>query len=101
MKNQTSDQMRSYYKKWLESGVSKKSFAQEHNIVVSTFYYWTNKLESGSKTLSNVKPGFSRLNVPTPGSVLPIAQAVLHFPSGVRLEWHGSADSLHLLKTLL
>lgn len=99
MKSQTSDQMRSYYQKWLKSSISKRSFAKEHKIVVSTFYYWVNKFESALDRSSDSEAGFVRLDSAT--SDLPLIQAVLHFPSGVRLEWHGRADSIHLLKTLL
>lgn len=48
---------------------------------------------------SDSEAGFVRLDSAIPD--LPLIQAVLHFPSGVRLEWHGRADSIHLLKTLL
>lgn len=97
MKRHDITEMRSYYDQWLSSGLSKKAFARQSGLCVSTLYYWISKFEKGSGT--NTPQGFEPIEV-APTS-LGTPTAVIRYPNGVSIEWHGPTDSLHLLKGLV
>lgn len=97
MKRHDITEMRSYYAQWLSSGLGKKAFARQAGLSVSTFYYWASKFEKGSVT--STVDGFEPIKVASPGLGTPTA--VVRYPNGVSIEWHGGPDSLHMLKGLV
>ena len=89
--------MRELYENWHSSGLSQKAFALQNQIAPSTFYYWVKKFRQPGELTAK---GFSPILMES----VPIASpplAVIHYPSGVSVEWQGGADTLHLLKSLL
>ena len=89
--------MRQLYEDWQSSGLSQKAFAQRKQIAPSTFYYWVKKFRQPVELTAK---GFSPLLLESePVGSQPLA--VIHYPSGIRIEWQGGTDTLHLLKTLL
>lgn len=96
MKRHNEEDTRGLCEAWKTSGLSQKVFSKNHGIRPSTFYYWLRKLDN-SFVPSHGK-GFQSIAI---DSSLPSAIAVIRYPSGVSVEWHGSADTIHLLKSLL
>jgi transposase-like protein len=97
MNRHNEENMRGLCEAWRQSDLSQKAFAIDHGIRPATFYYWLRKLNESSVATSSHK-GFQSIAMDLPmQSVL----AVVRYPSGVSVEWHGSADTIHLLKSLL
>lgn len=89
--------MRQLYESWQSSGLSQKAFALHKQIAPSTFYYWVKKFRQPSEPTPK---GFSPFLLESdPVGSQPLA--VIHYPSGISIEWQGGANTLHLLKTLL
>ena len=86
------------YNSWKASGLGKKSFAIREKISPSTFYYWVGKFEGRVKE-PRTRRGFHPIVLEDVVSV-PV-MATIRYPSGVSVEWHGGADTVHLLKSLL
>lgn len=97
MKRHDITEMRSYYDQWLSSGLGKKAFALQAGLSVSTFYYWISKFEKDYSP--STLQGFEPVGVTPPSLGTPTA--VIRYPNGVSIEWHGAADSLCLLKGLV
>ena len=96
MKKHTYAEMRSHYETWLVSGLDKKVYAAQQNLKTSTFYYWIRKIEAKDQPILK---GFQQIeSSDTPHTS---ATAVVRYPSGISIEWHGSADTIHLLKSLI
>lgn len=91
--------MRTLYANWQESGLGKKAFAEQGKISPSTFYYWAKKFEK-AKSKASTKKGFEPILLESVVSH-PTAIAIVRYPSGVSLEWHGAPETIALLKTLL
>ncbi|MFT7036532.1 MAG: hypothetical protein ACJA2S_005064 [Cyclobacteriaceae bacterium] len=98
MKRHKESLMRLLYNSWETSGLGKKSFAIQEKISPSTFYYWVAKFEGRAKELPVMK-GFHPIVLEDVVS-LPVT-ATIRYPSGVSIEWHGGADSIPILKTLI
>jgi hypothetical protein len=98
MKRHKESSMLRLYNSWETSGLGKKSFAIQEKISPSTFYYWVAKFEGRAKELPVMK-GFHPIVLEDVVS-LP-ATATIRYPSGVSIEWHGGADSILILKTLI
>ncbi|TRX45275.1 hypothetical protein FNH22_31605 [Fulvivirga sp. M361] len=98
MKRHDASKMQEHYEEWLLSGKSKKEFALEKGISLSVFYYWIKKLE---KNVPGVPPGhgFQRIGLQETAQP-PVAIAVVRYPSGVSIEWHGPLE-VHFLKALV
>jgi len=86
--------MRELYKEWQYSGQSKKTFAIGKNIKPSTFCYWSKKFEQESRSSNGFVP-IQIASTPEP----PIALTI-HYPSGIKIEWHG-VGAIDELKALL
>lgn len=86
------------YNSWKASGLGKKSFAIREKVSPSTFYYWVVKFESRVKE-PPARKGFHPIVLEDVVSA-PV-MATIRYPSGVSVEWHGGADTIDLLKTLL
>ena len=75
-------------KEWQASGESKSRFASSKGISPNTFYYWTKKHQHPSSNQEPAK-GFQSItinkhNISNHGQ----PTAVIHYPSGARLELH-------------
>lgn len=83
-------------REWQESGERKSDFASRHGIGSSTFYHWTKKLKSPSRT-SKSNDGFQAITIQEED---PIRQyrpmAIIHYPSGTTLEIYTPVDAKHL-----
>ena len=97
MKRHSESAMLKLYQSWKTSGLSKTSFAKPEKISPSTFYYWAGKFEGKVKAPPSPK-GFQPIVMEDIASV-PV-MATIRYPSGVRVEWHGDAKTIHLLKSL-
>lgn len=89
MKQRDNEMMRPLYDQWQSSGLSMKAFSKQHNISSTTFYYWVKKFNNEDLPNSGSigDQGFAQLQVPqTLSSLDQKAMAVIHYPSGVRLE---------------
>lgn len=86
--------MQALHTKWQDSGQSKKAFAISENIKPSTFCYWAKKFEQSSIPTNNFLPVPLEL-----AAELPVT-ATIHYPSGIRVEWHGGSEIIDQLKTL-
>lgn len=103
MKRHDQEQMLNLYNQWRASGERKTDFAVSQGIRPNTFHYWVKKFEQGKPDSSS---GFQRISLPETssqyhGEVL----ASIHYPTGIRVELHGSFQHLgeahvHLLKAL-
>lgn len=102
MKRHDQEQMRILYNQWKESGGSQTAFANRNGIRPTTFYYWTSKFgKVGSKPVRGQHSGFRPIAINAAtfenhGQ----ATAVIHYPSGARLELHTPLEA-HFLKTLV
>ena len=91
MKQQESKKMQSLYEEWLGSGVSRASFARRHGITPNTFSYWIKKFQEAPivKKANN----FDQLSVEVPTLVNSgCPAAVIHFPSGLKIELYGKPE---------
>jgi hypothetical protein len=103
MKRYDHDQMHILFEQWLVSGLTKKDFAINHQILPVTFYYWTRKFEQAGTSPGS---GFQQITIAEPpnanqGELM----AAIQYPSGIRLELYSSfrhlSDSYaELLKSL-
>lgn len=103
MKRHDQEQMRILYNQWKESGESQTAFANRNGIRPTTFYYWTSKLGKAVSKPSNDRPiGFRPIAIEDVAfeNHGPGATAVIHYPSGARLELHTPLEA-HFLKTLV
>lgn len=91
--------MRLLYEEWQSSGLSKKLFALAQGVSPSTFYYWVKKFENLAASSTKPAQGFEQIGLG--GAEDPAVIATVRYPSGAVLEWHGSADTVQLLKALL
>lgn len=84
---------------WQGSAESKANFAARHGVGLSTFYNWTRKLHGGSLA-RHALPGFRA--IPMERHVVAPSRpvAVIHYPSGIRLEFHELPDPM-VVKALL
>jgi len=96
MNRHSEEEMREHYEAWQASGLGKKVYAMQQRLSPSTFYYWIKKFEEGvpAKRLK----GFQAIQIDKP---ITSAVAIVRYPSGVSIEWHGHPDTVHLLKSLL
>ena len=87
-------------KEWQASGESKSGFAASKGISRNTFYYWTKKNQH-SRSKQEPTKGFQPITIDEP-SILRHGQptAVIHYPSGARLELHVPLER-RLLKFLI
>lgn len=87
-------------KEWQASGESKSGFAASKGISPNTFYYWTKKHQP-FRLKQEPKNGFQPIIIDEP-SILGHGHptAVIHYPSGTRLEFHTPLDGT-LLKFLI
>jgi hypothetical protein len=103
MKRQAHEQMLSLYNQWQASGERKTDFAISQGIRPTTFYYWIKKFEQGEPGSAS---GFRRIpDVDTFNRSQGELLASIHYPSGIRVELHGSFQDfndshVHLLKAL-
>ena len=65
-------------KEWEESGLSKKSFCKDRNIVYQTFQYWCKRLEVIPSA------GFTEVRM---SDQQPANSCELIFPSGIRMRF--------------
>jgi len=87
-------------KEWQASGESKSGFAARKGISRNTFYYWTKKNQH-SRSKQEPTKGFQSITIAEhniPSHVQPTA--VIHYPSGARLELHVPLER-RLLKFLI
>jgi len=86
-------------REWQGSTESKADFAARYGIGLHTFYNWTRNLQ-GSSLARHAKAGFRA--IPIEGHVVVSSRpvAVIHYPSGVRLEFHELPDPM-VVKALL
>lgn len=91
-----------HYQEWLSGSMSIKSFCKEKEIKHSTFHYWIKKFRQQEASSPKQDKGFSRITLTASAQRVPGQQpsAILHFPSGVRMELFAPPDT-HLLKELL
>jgi len=87
----TSEQMQVVINEWQASGLNKKEFCRQRNIVYQTFHYWCKRLISVPGT------GFTEIRVQghdrTGGSEI-------IFPSGARMILHGEPSATWLRELL-
>jgi len=98
MKHNRSVDMRNLFTQWQTSGLSKQAFAMNNGISKATFYYWVKKFEASKSDIAGLK-SFLPVHLSVPVSTT--ATAIVRYPSGVSIEWHGTLESIHLLKTLV
>ena len=99
MKQEDSKQMRSLYEQWLESGESRAGFAKSRGIAANTFNYWVKKFQPAPSV--NKASNFNQLAVESPRLVNTInPTAIIHFPSGARIELYHQAE-VSFLKELV
>lgn len=84
---------------WQGSAESKANFAARHGISLSTFYNWTRNLQ-GNTTARHAFPGFRAIPIERHVVVPSRPVAVIHYPSGIRLEFHELPDPM-VVKALL
>jgi transposase-like protein len=77
--------------KWQASGEPKSDFATRHGIKRSTFYHWTRNLKRQSSINQPIK-GFQAITIEEDTSIPSRPMAVIHYPSGVKLELHELPD---------
>ena len=82
--------MRALYDEWQASAQSKITFARQKGIAPTTFYYWTRKFE---RRIEN-RSGFQQIRVEQRWSGEP--SAVIHYPSGARLELYSPVEAAYL-----
>lgn len=93
--------MHELYEQWRTSGLSKSSFCKQHGILANTFHYWIKKLSQAPKAASKPESGFYQLPVCPPTlPVEPHAIAMLHFPSGIRVEVFSGIQACFLKELL-
>lgn len=100
MKQQDSKKMHSLYKEWLGSGSSRANFAKGHGIAPNTFNYWIKKF--GDAPLVKKVSNFNQLSIQAPllvNSTHPTA--VIHYPSGTKIELYGHPEVSFLKELVL
>ena len=90
MNHYSSTEMRRLYDEWQSSTQSKATFARAQDIAPSTFYYWTRKFEQAQEE----RRGFQQIRVA--GSSAGQPTAVIHYPTGARLELYGVTEAAYL-----
>ena len=87
----TTEQMRTHYVKWQESGLSKKVFCKTNGLPYGTFMYW-------QKQLSTPEEGEGFSEIP----IMPVCSYPVEviFPSGVRMVFQAT-PSVDWLKALV
>ena len=101
MKRHDQEQMRILYNQWKGSGESQIVFARRNGIRPTTFYYWRCKFEKvGPKSEKGPAVGFRPIALNAATIEGPQPTAVIHYPSGTRLELHTALDA-HFLKSLV
>jgi transposase-like protein len=76
---------------WQASSESKSGFATRHGIGHSTFYHWTRNIKRHSPP-SQMPKGFQAIPMEEDPSIVARPAAVIHYPSGVKLELHELPD---------
>jgi len=89
-------EMREHYEAWQASGLGKKVYAKREGLSPSTFYYWIKKFDEA--VLAEPAKGFQSIQIDKP---MTSAIAIVRYPSGVSIEWHGHPEMIHHLKSLL
>jgi len=84
---------------WQACTESKADFAARHGIGLSTFYNWTRNLQ-GNTTARHALPGFRAIPIEEHAFVTSRPVAVIHYPSGIKLEFHELPDPM-IIKALL
>jgi transposase-like protein len=84
---------------WQGSTERKADFAARHGIGLHTFYNWTRKLQ-GSSLARNARAGFRAIPIEEHIVVASRPVAVIHYPSGIRLEFHELPDPM-VVKALI
>lgn len=95
MKNHDEKEMQGLYIQWLESGQSKTLFAQERDIVPTTFYCWTKKFQKQElmSSLPVRTGGFSPLAVrESPRSLNGSVAVRINYPSGISVDLYHTPD---------
>ena len=76
---------------WQNSSETKSGFATRHGIGRSTLYNWTKKIKRQSSVNYPLK-GFQAITIEEEASIPVRPVAVIHYPSGVKLELHELPD---------
>ena len=76
----TLPQIQGIHQRWLQSGLSRKSFCDQESISYQTFNYWYKRLTADVKSTS----GFVAVNLPEMAGV----SFEVSFPSGTRIMFH-------------
>jgi transposase-like protein len=84
---------------WQGSAESKADFAARHGIGLSTFYNWSRK-QHGNSPARHSHTGFRAIPIERHVVVPSRPVAVIHYPSGIRLEFHELPDPM-IIKALL
>lgn len=103
MKRHDHQQMRSLYEQWQASGESKTVFATRNGVRPTTFYYWVQKFKKSFLAASPSVPGSGFRPITIEGAAIVNqgqAMAVIHYPSGARLELYSPVEA-QFLKTLV
>lgn len=90
MNHYSSSEMQGLYDEWLSSTQSKAAFARQKSIAPSTFYYWTRKFDRTIPRQAVFQQ--IRFTGSSPGQ----PTAVIHYPSGARLELYGVMEASYL-----
>jgi hypothetical protein len=80
----TEEQMKQTINEWKVSGLSKKTFCRERNIVYQTFHNWYNRI---NKVPSS---GFTEINLPA--RKMNVSCEII-FPSGARMIFDGEPSA--------
>lgn len=85
-----------------KSGLSKRQYADKHQLIYHQFVYWSQKLSKAAPEafipVTLTPPAVSTTSVTTPKATTPLG--ILEFPNGIRLVIH-SPELLAQLPSLL
>lgn len=84
---------------WKDSTESKSDFAARHGIGLHTFYNWTRKQPVGASARPR-SGGFRAIPMEEAVVITSRPVAVIHYPSGIKLELHELPDPM-IFKALL
>jgi hypothetical protein len=84
---------------WRESGVSKRHYCQQHDLVYHQMIYWCAKNEDTRGVVSNTAEGFAQLAVSPAGASHP-ATLSIELPNGVTIN-HLTPRTIAFLPALL
>ena len=87
----TEEQMRQTISEWKLSGLTKKAFCRERNIVYHTFHYWFNRINKATSS------GFTEISLPARKMN---GSCELIFPSGARMIFDGEPSASWLREVL-